>query len=349
MRLQSFGQYLRESFIRDGGVGGLRARIGLFLALILLGLLSAGCGGGGEEAPPPAVDEASTPVATTPVTTPAGGTTVGSGQAEVIKDIPFSLNLDQPVPPDFKAAYQRRSRILVEFYEAGKDPFYPQGLGVDGQVNQYVEDLRSEYPTIEFFTYDIANSGSTKDDAELKVGEYGTLAAQLGVGNTPFIATLAPASGGEDYVIKNLFQGYLTRPIVNQALFDLSAVQVQDNTSDVDVTLERLELTESGDSIEYLSIRNRSKEPVDLQGFTVRLLDPETGEVRPDSPTVTINSSVEAPAQSSVSVGRAPDVVDADGNQVAGTFEGGDELKLSPGDQVALLDAGGAVAATATV
>ena len=326
----------------------MRAKIGLSLAVVLSGLLLAGCGGGGDEAAPPPADTAATPAATAPVTPPAGGTTVGSGQAEVIRDIPFSLNLDQPIPPDFKAAYQRRSRIIVEFYEAGKDPFYPQGLGVDGQVNQYVENLRSEYPSIEFFTYDIANSGSTEDGANLKVGEYGTLAAQLGVGNTPFIATLAPATSGEDYVIKNLFQGYLTRPIVNQALFDLSAVQVQDNTSDVDVKLERLELTDSGDGIEYLNIRNGSKEPVDLQGYTVRILDPATGEVKPDSPTLTINSSVGAPAQGSVSVGRTPDVMDADGNQVAGTFEGGD-FKLSPGDQVALLDAGGAVADTTTV
>ena len=126
-------------------------------------------------------------------------------------------------------------------------------------------------------------------------------------------------------------------------------MQVQDNTSDVDVKLDRLKLTDDGEGVEYLNIRNGSKEPVDLQGYTVRLLDPETGEVQPDSPTLTINSSVEAPAQGSVSVGRAPDVVDADGNQVAGTFEGGEDLKLSPGDQVALLDAGGAVADTTTV
>jgi hypothetical protein len=50
----------------------------------------------------------------------------------------------------------------------------------------------------------------------------------------------------------------------------------------------------------------------------------------------------------SVSVGRVPDVVDADGERVAGTFEGGTALDLSPGDQVALLDPGGAVASTFT-
>ncbi len=48
-------------------------------------------------------------------------------------------------------------------------------------------------------------------------------------------------------------------------------------------------------------------------------------------------------------MGRVPDVVDAEGNQVAGTFEGGDQLGLAPGDQLALLDSGGAVASTITV
>jgi hypothetical protein len=42
-------------------------------------------------------------------------------------------------------------------------------------------------------------------------------------------------------------------------------------------------------------------------------------------------------------------VVDADGERVVGTFEGGEALELAPGDQVALLDSGGAVASTITV
>jgi hypothetical protein len=41
--------------------------------------------------------------------------------------------------------------------------------------------------------------------------------------------------------------------------------------------------------------------------------------------------------------------VDADGERVVGTFEGGEALGLVPGDQVALLDSGGAVASTSTV
>lgn len=314
------------------------------MALILVGLLSAGCGGGEEEAPPPAT----TPPATT-ATTPAGGTTVGAGQAEVIEDKPISLNMEQAVPPDFEAAYQRRSLIAVQFFKAGQDPFYPQGLGVDQTVNTTVEDLRPQYPTIEFFSYDIANPGSTEENAQLEPGQYGTLAAQLGVGLTPFMATLAPAAEGDQYLIKNLFQGYVTQPVVNQALFDLSAVQVEDNTSDVDVRLDQVELTESGGGIEYVTVRNSSQDTVNLQGFSLRTLDPETGEVNPESATVVIEDVVEVEAGRSASVGRAPDVVDADGNQVVGTFSGGEDLGLGPGDQVALLDSGGAVAANITI
>ena len=51
----------------------------------------------------------------------------------------------------------------------------------------------------------------------------------------------------------------------------------------------------------------------------------------------------------SVSIGRVPNIVDADGERVVGTFEGGGALKLNSGDQVALLDSGGAVASTLTV
>jgi hypothetical protein len=42
-------------------------------------------------------------------------------------------------------------------------------------------------------------------------------------------------------------------------------------------------------------------------------------------------------------------VADADGERVAGTVEGGEALAFGPGDQVALLDSGGAVANTITV
>jgi hypothetical protein len=321
----------------------LPARIGLFLALI--STLLVGCGGGGGEttATPPA-----TPAATAPATTGAETTAIGRGQAETVTDEPFMLNTEQPVPPDFVEAYQRRALISVQFYKEGQDPLgYPQGLEADQRVRDAMERLRTRYPTIEFFSYDISNPGTAERSDGLDPGQYGTLAAQLGVGFTPFVAMLAPSR--DRYVITNLYQGYVSPPVLSQALYDLSSMQVEDNTSDIDVVIEQLELTETGGGIEYVTVQNRSPRPVDLQGFSLRVLDPETAQVDPESPGVTISDAVEVQPQQSVSVGRVPDVVDADGEQVAGTFEGGEALDLGPGDQVALLDSGGAVAHTFTV
>ncbi len=324
-------------------MGSLPARMGLSLALILIGFLFSACGGDDEAAaPPPATTPE--PAAATPA---PGEDTVGAGQAETVRDVPFSLNVEQPVPPAFQEAYQRRALIAVQFYRLGQDGFYPQGLEVDGMVNTSMEQLRAQYPTIEFFSYDITEPGPAESSEQLEPGQYGTLAAQLGVGITPFVAMLAPS--GEGYVITNLFQGYVPQEVLNQALFDLSAIQVEDNTSDVDVEIAQIELTESGGGIEYVSVENRSRRPVDLEGFSLRVLDPETGEVSPDSPGVTINEPIEVEPRRGVSIGRVPDVVDADGERVVGTFEGGEALELAPGDQVALLDSGGAVASTLTV
>ena len=330
-----------EKVIRIDWVRYLFARIGLILALTLL----AACGGGGGETtatPPP------TPAATTPATTGAETPGIGIGQAETITDEPFTLNTEQPVPPDFEEAYQRRALISVQFYKEGQDALgYPQGLEADQRVRETMERLRSQYPTIEFFSYDISNPGEAERSDRLKPGQYGTLAAQLGVGFTPFVAMLAPS--GNQYVITNLYQGYVSPPVLSQALYDLSSVKVEDNTSDIDVILEQVELTETGGGIEYVSVQNRSPQPVNLQGFSLRVLDPETAQVDPDSPGVIINAAVQVEPQQSVSIGRTPDVVDADGERVAGTFEGGQDLDLGPGDQVALLDSGGAVAHTFTV
>jgi hypothetical protein len=330
-----------ERLIRVNGVRrSFSARVGLFMALISMGALSAGCGGGGEETTVP-------PMTTPAATAPAGETTVGTGQAEITRDVPFSLNTEQPIPPDFGEAYQRRALISVQFYKSGEDPFYPQGLSPDEQVRSSMEKLRGQYPTIEFFSYDIDNPGTAETSEGLEPGQYGTLAAQLGVGYTPFVAMLAPS--GDQYVITNLFQGYVSDPVLRQALFDLSAIQVESNTSDIDVVLERIALTETGGGIEYFTVQNRSRRPVNLQNFSLRVLDPETAEVNPDAPGITINEAVGIQPRESVSIGRVPDVVDADGERVAATFEGGEALDLGPGDQVALLDSGGAVASTFTV
>ena len=335
------------------GIGAKRpsARLAVLATLLPLILAMSACGGGEDEASAPEEPATPPPAQTPPAVDPGAqsGVAVGTGQAETITDPSFELNTSQPVPPNFSEAYGRRARIAVQFYKLEEDALdYPQGLTVDRQMRDAMEELRVQYPTIEFFSYDISNPGSAAGEGELQEGEYGTLAAQLEVGITPFVAMLAPTSEGR-YVITNLFQGYTPQSVLSQALFDLAAVEVEDNTSDVDVVIETVDLTDSGGGIEFFSVQNRTEGTVNLQGYTLRVLSPEDAQVDPDAPQVTVSSDVRIPPQSSGSVGRVPDVVDADGERVAGTFEGGEALDLGPGDQVALLDSGGAVANTITV
>jgi hypothetical protein len=316
----------------------------VYLALVVAFLLAlAGCGGGGGDATP---SPTPVPEASSPSSGAAVDAGLGQGQAESTKDVPFTLNTDQPVPPGFEEAYGRGARIVVQFYKLNEDSLsYPQGLEVDRQVNSSMEQLSTRYPTIEFFSYEITDPGKV-DDESLEPGQYGTLAAQLGVGITPFVAMLAPTQ--DEYVITNLYQGYVPEPVLSQALFDLAAVQVEDNTSDVNVRLDQVQ-TNNGGGIDYFTVTNGSEVPVNLNGFELRVLDPENADVDPNLPGVTVNSDVRVEPGESVSIGRVPDVVDDKGKSVAGTFEGGTQLNLAPGDQVALLDSGGAVASTITV
>jgi hypothetical protein len=317
----------------------------VYLALIL-GCLFVFAGCGSDESQAPITPTQS--LETTPAGTPTGNAEVGAGQAESTKDMPFKLNTTQPVPPNFEEAYGRRARLVVQFYKLDQDSLsYPQGLSVDRKVTKSMMRLSTKYPTIEFFSYGIANPGPVGDEQSLQPGEYGMLAEQLGVGITPFIAMLAPS--GDEYVITNLFEGYVPRPVLSQALFDLAAVQVEDNTSDVNVTLEQVQTTEEGGGIEYFTVQNRGTKSVNLQGFTLRVLDPETAQVTPGAPGVTIDSDIRVERGQNVSIGRVPDIVDDKGERVAGTFEGDTSLDLAPGDQIALLDPGGAVASTITV
>jgi hypothetical protein len=302
----------------------------------------AGCGGGGGEATP-----SPTPTPVPKASSPASGAAVDAGLGQGQADVPFTLNTDQPVPPAFEEAYGRGARIVVQFYKLNEDSLsYPQGLDVDRQVNRSMERLSRRYPTIEFFSYEINNPGKV-DEKSLQDDQYGTLAAQLGVGITPFVAMLAPS--GDEYVITNLYQGYVPEPVLSQALFDLAAVQVNDNTSDASVTLDQVQTTKKGGGIAYFTVTNRGSKPVNLQNFYLSVLDPETGEVTSGAPSVTVNSDVEIQPNESVSIGRVPDVVDDEGERVDGTFEGGTDLNLAPGDQIALLDPGGAVASRITV
>src|SRR5215213_11537863 len=220
-------------------MGGAHPGLWVYLALTLGCLfVFAGCGSDESQAP---VTPTQSPETSTPAGTATGNAVVGAGQAESLKDEPFKLNTTQPVPPNFEEAYGRRARLVVQFYKLDQDSLaYPQGLSVDRKVSTSMMRLSTKYPTIEFFSYSIANPGPVGDEQSLQPGEYGTLAAQLGVGMTPFVAMLAPS--GEEYVITNLFQGYVPPPVLSQAHFDLSTIQVEDNTSDVDVVIERIEL-----------------------------------------------------------------------------------------------------------
>ena len=262
--------------------------------------------------------------------------------------MPFTLNTDQPVPPDFEEAYGRGARIVVQFYKLDEDCLsYPQGLDVDRKVNSSMEQLSTTLPDHRVLLLRDHRTLGRSTSESLEPGQYGTLAAQLGVGITPFVAMLAPS--GDEYVITNLYQGYVPEPVLSQALFDLAAVQVEDNTSDVNVRLDQVQTDERRRHRVLHRAQPAAQVPVNLQGFELRVLDPETAEVDPNLPGVTINSDVRVEPGESVSIGRVPDVVDDKGKSVAGTFEGGTQLNLAPGDQVALLDSGGAVASTITV
>lgn len=348
-----------ENFIEEGGCAGPIRSLGPVLVravlLITLALTVAGCGGE-EEATVPVLNETTGAqqaaqggaTSAAPGGNTAGGATVeADAQAESLSDTPFVLNVDQPIPPDFRAAYQRQALIVVEFFKEGQDPFYPQGLEVDDFVNEDLENLQSEYPEVEYFTYDISDPGTAESSEELERGQYGTLAAQLDVGFTPFIAMLAPS--GEQYVIANLFQGYVEEGVLGQALFDLSSMAVEGNSSDTELDLDRVELTETGGGIDYFTVTNNGEQRVVLEGFTLRVVDPETGEVSEESEGVQVTEGIRVRPGRTVSVGRVPDLTDADGRTVKGTFAGGEELSLEDGQQIAILDSGGAVIDTITV
>ncbi len=352
-----------ENAIGGNGFASLTRDRGTVLASLLVlatFVLISGCGGGNEQAQkaqelpatPPESGGATTPPPGVPGGNTAGGSTVESKTgAEVLEDSPFELNQRQPVPPDFRAAYQRRALIVVQFIKEEPDSSrgieYPQGISPDEEVDQALNDLREDYPQVEFFTYDITRPGDAESSEELDRGEYGTLAAQLEVGYTPFVAMLAPR--GDQYVIENLFQGYVEEGVLNQALFDLSRNDTGGNSSDVDVSLDRVELAESGGSIEYFTVTNQGDGEADLTGFTLQVQDPDTGEIDNSGEGVEINDTVRLDPGEQASIGGDVEVVDADGREVAGAFSDGESLTLRAGDQVALLDNGGAVVDTISI
>ncbi len=369
----------RENAIGESGFGVMVRSPGAVLVVLLLAIIVfvVGCGGGdqaqkAEPSPTPPEDKAADPKAADPKAAdpnggggapkgdpkgaPGGNTARGATarsmtNAETVEDSPFELNQRQPIPPDFRAAYQRRALIVVQFFKENPDSTrgieYPQGIRPDSEVDQALTELRADYPQIEFFAYDITEPGEAETSEDLDQGEYGTLAAQLEVGYTPFVAMLAPR--GQGYVVENLFQGYVDRGVLDQALFDLTRADVGGDSSDIDIVLDRVELTESGGGLEYVTVTNQGDEEADLSGFSLRSQDPETGEVDNSGDGVRLVGRVTLDPGQQASVGRAEDVVDADGNQVLGTFSGGDVISIGAGDQVALLDNGGAVVDTITI
>ena len=121
-------------------------------------------------------------------------------------------------------------------------------------------------------------------------GEYGTLATQLNASYTPFVTMLAPR--GKGYIVENLFQGYVERGVLEQALFDLVASDVGGNSSDVEVLLDPIEPTESGGDVEYFTVNNEGDAEADLSGFTLLVQDPETGDTGDCSGRIEIGSDV---------------------------------------------------------
>jgi hypothetical protein len=129
----------------------------------------AGCGSDESQAP---VTPTQSPETTTPAGTPSSNVVVGAGQAESLQDEPFKLNTSQPVPPNFEEAYGRRARLVVQFYKLDQDSLsYPQGLSVDRKVNKSMMRLSTKYPTLEFFSFSIANPGPVGDEQSLQPGE----------------------------------------------------------------------------------------------------------------------------------------------------------------------------------
>jgi hypothetical protein len=327
-----------ENRIR-GPTQSLPARLLLLVCLILsLPVVAAACGGGEETEPPPTVQDVAEEEAAEP---PTVAVEEATSEGE-----PFTLVVDgQAVPPDFRAAYERESPMVVQFFKQDEMAFYPQGLGVDSIVDDSLGQLQEQYPDVEFFSYDIDDPGLAENSAELELGQYGTLATQLGVQMTPYVAMLAPREGG--YVYESVFVGYSTQPVLDQALAHLADTRTSGSEGFPELVLQQVEPAGGGE-IKSVTVGNEGEASVELGGYELVAIEPSTGEAAPDSGSLTVDGEPEVDASGNISLGVAPDVEDAEGNQVDGTFGGG-PLAVEPGDQVGLVTPDGAVAATFTL
>ena len=114
------------------------------------------------------------------------------------------------------------------------------------------------------------------------------------------------------------------------------------------LVLEQAQTTGEGGGLEYVTVANEGTEAAELGGYELGEVDPDTGEPT-GSGRLTVDDGTAVQPGSAISIGRAPDVEGADEQQVAGTFGGGASLELRPGDQLALIDRDGGVAATITL
>ena len=107
--------------------------------------------------------------------------------------------------------------------------------------------------------------------------------------------------------------------------------------------------TESGGGVEYFTVISHGDSEIDLSGFILNAVDRETG--RPDDATagIQIIGAVRLVPGQEASLRRTPDLVDADGDQMVGTFAGGELLSVESADQLSPLDDGGAVVDTSSV
>jgi hypothetical protein len=84
-------------------------------------------------------------------------------------------------------------------------------------------------------------------------------------------------------------------------------------------------------------------------GFTLQAQDPETGDTDDSAVRVEIGANVRLVPSQEASIGRQPQITDADGREVIGIFSNGELLTLRAGDHVALFDNGVAVVDTITI
>ena len=194
------------------------------VAVLAILLLLVSCVGSEES------QQAYPPPPGSPTEGPTGGVAgEADDQDEGLEGETFTLDRGLPVPSRFEAAYRRKAPIVVGFFQKGQDPYYPQGPEVDEMVHDDLMALRDEYPHIEFFTYDTDAPGDAAASEDLERSEYGSLAVQLEVGYTPFVAMLAPREEG--YVVEHVFQGYVDQAVLDQELFELANAYVEGGPS----------------------------------------------------------------------------------------------------------------------